>query len=82
MDLALRYGGKKYEFTHKDDFGPYAIIEFEEAYDKVGFIVRTDNWEKDVAEDRFVDKFKNGVAEIWLLPGDPEIYYSKPDKNP
>ncbi|CCC57905.1 MULTISPECIES: type I pullulanase [Caloramator] len=73
--------GKKYEFTHKDDFGPYAIIEFEEAYDKVGFIVRTDNWEKDVAEDRFVDKFKNGVAEIWLLPGDPEIYYSKPDKK-
>ncbi|GFR35706.1 type I pullulanase [Thermobrachium celere] len=73
--------GKKYEFTHKDDFGPYAIIEFDENYDKVGFIVRTDEWEKDVAEDRFVDKFINGVAEIWLLPGDPEIYYKKPDKK-
>ncbi|MBZ4663712.1 MAG: pulA [Caloramator sp.] len=73
--------GKKYEFTKKDNFGPYAVIEFDESYDKVGFIVRTDDWEKDVAEDRFVDKFKDGVAEIWLLPGDPEIYYSKPDKK-
>ncbi|KRQ87397.1 Pullulanase precursor [Caloramator mitchellensis] len=71
--------GKKYEFTKTDDFGPYAVIEFQEKYDKVGFIVRTDNWDKDVAEDRFIEKFNNGIAEIWLLPGDPQIYYSKPN---
>ncbi|MCX7951019.1 MAG: type I pullulanase, partial [Clostridiales bacterium] len=73
--------GKKYEFTNKDDFGPYAVIEFDEEYKKVGFIVRTDDWEKDVADDRFIENFKDGVAEIWLLPGDAEIYYQKPTKS-
>lgn len=73
--------GKKYEFTNKDNFGPYAVIEFDEEYKKVGFIVRTDDWEKDVADDRFIENFKDGVAEIWLLPGDAEIYYQKPTKT-
>lgn len=70
--------GKKYEFTGKDDFGVYSQIEFDEELSKVGFIVRTDSWQKDVDQDRFVTKFKDGVAEIWLLPGDADIYYSKP----
>jgi pullulanase len=77
--------GKAYPFTETDDYGQVARITFETEEQKFGFIVRTDSWKKDVADDRFITKFDaKGTAEIWLKAGDPKIYYSKPsnDKGP
>jgi len=77
--------GAVYEFTENDDFGVVARASVPGTKDvgRVGIIVRTNDWAKDVAEDRFVDQFDaNGVAEIWLIQGEPEIYYSKPTTGP
>ncbi|BBE32114.1 pullulanase [Tepiditoga spiralis] len=71
--------GKRYLFTGKDNFGKYAIINFDDKYTKIGFIVRTDKWEKDVSIDRFIDIPKNGIAEIWVL-SDTEKFYTDPQK--
>jgi len=69
--------GARYLFEGEDDFGKYAIIKFDEKHEELGFIVRTDNWEKDVSADRFVTIPENGVAEIWVLSG-VENYYTDP----
>ncbi|MGV8153986.1 MAG: pullulanase-associated domain-containing protein [Alkaliphilus sp.] len=57
--------GEVFHFTGKDEFGVYSIIELEGDISKVGFIVRTDAWEKDVEVDRFIE-IKDGFAEIWV----------------
>ncbi len=77
--------GAVYEFTEEDEFGVVAkaTVPGTASVDRVGIIVRTNDWAKDVAEDRFVDQFNaEGVAEIWLIQGEPEIYYSKPTTGP
>ena len=68
--------GRKYDFTKKDTFGQICEVEFDGDLNKVGFIVRTDEWEKDTEDDRFVDKFEEGVSEIWLNGGDATVYNS------
>ena len=68
--------GNKFDFTGKDAFGQICEAEFDGELNKVGFIVRTDEWEKDTVEDRFIEKFNNGVGEVWLKGGDSKIYYS------
>lgn len=72
--------GQVYRFTGEDDFGKVARVELTGDYASVGIIVRTDNWRKDVAIDRFIE-IKNGYAEIWLVTGDHTIYYSCPALN-
>ena len=45
---------------------------------KVGVIARTANWTKDVAIDLFIDMSnpdENGVVEVFLVSGDPNVYY-------
>ncbi|PNR99763.1 pullulanase [Petrotoga mexicana DSM 14811] len=69
--------GARYLFDGEDSFGKYAIIKFQEKHEELGFIVRTDNWEKDVSMDRFVSIPESGVAEIWVLSG-VENYYTDP----
>ncbi|PNR95736.1 type I pullulanase [Petrotoga sp. 9PWA.NaAc.5.4] len=71
--------GNRYLFEAEDDFGKYAVITFGEKYTELGFIVRTDNWEKDISVDRFVSIPETGVAEIWVISG-VENYYSDPTK--
>jgi pullulanase len=68
--------GRKFNFTKKDTFGQICEAEFDGDLNKVGFIVRTDEWEKDTEDDRFVEKFEEGVSEIWLNGGDTTVYYS------
>lgn len=76
--------GKEVEFTSEDDYGKIAKIELEQV-GKTGFIVKKvdgDNiWSaKDGDSDRFIDKFNDqGIAEVWLLEGDPDIFYTKLD---
>ncbi len=38
--------GKSYEFTGEDEFGKYAKINIDGDYNRVGFIIRTNEWEK------------------------------------
>jgi len=69
--------GKPYTFTGEDQFGKVAEVELPGTYDKVGFIVRTESWEKD-GGDRFVS-VENGEGEVWVKSGDEHTYTSPPD---
>ena len=68
--------GNKFDFTSKDSFGQIGETEFDGDLNKVGFIIYTNEWKKDTEDDRFIEKFKNGVGEVWINGGDPKIYYS------
>lgn len=70
--------GEVFEFDYEDDFGKVAVINHPMAAEQFGFIVRTDDWDKDVSEDRFVD-IKDGVAEIWIYSGMEEVYDEAPE---
>lgn len=72
--------GKSYEFTGEDEFGKYAKINIDGDYDRVGFIVRTNEWEKD-GGDRWIENIKDGRAEVWILSGDDKVYNSKPSSD-
>lgn len=77
--------GSVYEFTESDDFGVVARATIPNSADagSIGFIVRTNDWTKDVAEDRFVDVFDDSnTAEIWLVEADPTIYFELPEIGP
>ncbi|MGE9213675.1 type I pullulanase [Exiguobacterium aurantiacum] len=78
------FPNKPFAFNGEDDFGKVAAYEFPvDAPEKLGLIVRTDNWEKDKGSenDRFItsDMIKDGVAEVWIKSGDSKIYTSNPD---
>lgn len=73
--------GNKFDFTGKDAFGQVCEAEFDGELNKVGFIVYTDEWEKDTDQDRYIEKFKNGVGEVWLKSGDAKVYYSLAEAN-
>ncbi|HDR7660329.1 type I pullulanase [Bacillus wiedmannii] len=72
--------GKSYEFTGEDEFGKYAKINIDGDYNRVGFIIRTNEWEKD-GGDRWVENIKDGRAEVWILSGDDKVYNSKPSSD-
>ncbi|MGE1126455.1 type I pullulanase [Bacillus wiedmannii] len=72
--------GKSYEFTGEDEFGKYAKINIDDDYDRVGFIIRTNEWEKD-GGDRWIENIKDGRAEVWILSGDDKVYNSKPSSD-
>ena len=60
--------------THKDVNG----------IEKVGLIVRRsesgNEWaEKNTPDDLFITKFPQGKAEVWIVQGDPKVYYSQAD---
>lgn len=57
--------GKVYEFTSEDEFGKVCTVEIPGKHDIVGFIVRTDKWEK-YGGDRMVE-IKNGQGEVWVI---------------
>ncbi len=67
--------GAAYEFTKEDSFGKVAVIEFDSAVEKAGFIIRLNDWEaKDTfGDDRFIEGIKDGKAEIWVTEGVEEF---------
>ncbi|MBM7584128.1 pullulanase [Bacillus pakistanensis] len=69
--------GKVYEFTGTDKFGQIAEVEIPGVHKKVGFIVRTDSWEKD-GGDRWIDT-TSGIGEVWVKSNDESTYPSPPD---
>lgn len=72
--------GKSYEFTGEDEFGKYAKINIDGDYNRIGFIIRTNGWEKD-GGDRWIENIKDGRAEVWILSGDEKVYNSKPSSD-
>lgn len=72
-----RFGadGGSYAFTERDAFGAVAVLAFDEVVDRAGFILRLREWEaKDTDQDRFVEIGDDGVAEVWLVAGNPTVY--------
>jgi hypothetical protein len=73
------------KFMGEDSFGKIAIVSVDglDKYKSVAIIVRrgADGWlEKDISDDRYIEQFNNdGTAEIWLIQGDPLVYYEDPD---
>ncbi|MFJ8414230.1 type I pullulanase [Bacillus paramycoides] len=72
--------GKSYEFNGEDEFGKYTKIKIDGDYNRVGFIIRTNEWEKD-GGDRWIENIKDGRAEVWVLSGDEKVYDSKPSSE-
>ncbi|WP_084374906.1 type I pullulanase [Neobacillus soli] len=70
--------GKVYPFTGEDKFGKVAEVELDGDFNRIGFIVRTDSWEKD-GGDRLIDNIWNGTDEVWIKAGDEKVYTSPPD---
>lgn len=68
-------------FTGEDEFGKVAHFTLDGTYERVGFIVRTDAWEKD-GGDRWIEGIEDGKAEVWVMSGDDEVYYSEPSNEP
>ncbi len=69
-------------FNGADSFGKILTIEIPEMtnFENLGFIVRLNSWAaKDIEVDRFITNFNaNGVAEVWVVQGDPNVYSSLP----
>ncbi|MDG5472647.1 type I pullulanase [Jeotgalibacillus sp. ET6] len=69
--------GQVHNFTDEDAFGKIARVDLDGAHERFGFIVRTDEWEKD-GGDRWAD-VEAGVAEVWIKSGDDTVYTEPPD---
>ena len=70
--------GNVTEFAQQDEFGVKAVIPLSNEVSKLGFIVRTDDWKKDISDDRFI-KITQDVTEVWLVSGDETIYTDIPN---
>ena len=74
--------GAQYQFNGEDDFGKYYEVDLAgspfENSTQVGVIVRDNNWNKDVAIDRYIDMTNpdgDGEVHVYLVSGDPTMYY-------
>ena len=76
-----------YDFTNYDAYGVYVDIDLElvsnnQYMDKLGFIVRTDNWDKDPDGDRSIDiksTSPGGIQEIYLKSKVSTVYENQDD---
>lgn len=70
--------GKYYKFNQADDaFGKVFTMEFDGAFDHLGAIVTTEDWNKDGQKDRIIDT-SGGSAEVWVQGGDETTYTDPP----
>ncbi|WP_214825605.1 type I pullulanase [Exiguobacterium algae] len=78
------FPNKGFAFNGEDEFGKVAAYEFPiDSPERIGLIVRTDNWEKDKGSenDRFITNsmIQDGVAEVWIKSGDATVYPINPN---
>ena len=74
--------GEAYEFTGYDDYGVYVdldlnVISEGKGTREVGFLVRTDNWNKDPDGDRSIEietETPGGIQEAFLRTGESTIF--------
>ncbi|WP_214810718.1 type I pullulanase [Exiguobacterium sp. s127] len=72
------FPNKAHAFNGEDAYGKIAAYEFPvDQPEKIGLIVRDDNWNKDSGSenDRFItkDMIKDGVAEVWIASGSKDV---------
>lgn len=73
------FEGDAYDFTAEDNFGKIAMYQCKENTDRIGFIVRLNNWEaKDIEMDRYAD-ITGPVVEIWVTSGEEEFATTPPE---
>ncbi len=62
------------------------LLEGTATAQSIGFIIRTNNWDKDPDGDRFITSFKDvdgtPTAEIWVKSGSKYIWTKKPSTTP
>ena len=68
-------------FNEEDSFGKVARFKLVGDHERVGFVIRTDSWEKD-GGDRWIEGIEDGKAEVWVISGDDEVYYEEPSSEP
>ncbi|MBP5230877.1 MAG: type I pullulanase, partial [Clostridia bacterium] len=81
-DMSNGGNGDAYPFTGYDDYGVYAdldlsVISGGQPVEKLGFIVRTDNWSKDPDGDRSIDllpKTPGGLQEAWVRTAESTVF--------
>lgn len=71
--------GQSIAFKAEDDYGKIAVLQTSSQPEKMGFIIRLNDWEdKDIASDRMIE-MKSGVTEIWVTSGQEEFSYEAPE---
>jgi pullulanase len=74
--------GSAYMFTEETDFGVMMRLDLSTTNmadsTRIGIIVRTNNWDKDVAEDRFIDLTfdENNEMHVYLVQSSAQIFFS------
>lgn len=84
-DMTNGGNGAAYEFTGYDDYGVYAdldlmLISGGKPIEKLGFIVRTDNWAKDPDGDRVIDiqpESPDGIQEVFVRTTESTVFYTQ-----
>lgn len=84
-DMTNGGNGAAYPFTGYDDFGVYAdldlsVISDGKPIDKLGFIVRTDNWAKDPDGDRSIDipaESPDGIQDVYVRTTESTVFYTQ-----
>ncbi|HPT84276.1 MAG TPA: pullulanase-associated domain-containing protein, partial [Limnochordia bacterium] len=71
-------GGQSVPFTGQDHFGRFAVCQVGREHRRIGFLIRGQSWEKDIAHDRYIEDFVGDTAEVWLVAGDPNVYLAPP----
>ncbi len=73
------FEGTEVSFTAEDEFGKIAMYQCKEEAERIGFIVRLNNWEaKDIEFDRYAD-ITGSVVEIWITSGQEEFTTTPPE---
>ena len=73
------FEGTAVDFAAEDEFGKIAMYQCSESTDRIGFIVRLNEWEaKDVEADRYAD-ITGPIVEIWVTSGQEEFTTTPPE---
>ena len=66
--------GRDYSFTDIDETGAHYRVTVDNKTSEVGYIIHTEEWEKDVAVDRCVDlsEIAGGTIDVYLTQGEEE----------
>ena len=84
-DMTNGGNGAAYEFTGYDDYGVYADLDLNviaggQPIDKLGFIVRTDNWSKDPDGDRVIEiqpMTPDGIQDVYVRTAEATVFYTQ-----
>ncbi|MBQ4530673.1 MAG: type I pullulanase [Lachnospiraceae bacterium] len=71
--------GQTVSFSAEDEFGKIAVYQSTGTPEKIGFIVKLNEWEaKDVEADRYAE-MNGGTTEIWVTSETEEFVYEAPE---